>query len=114
MAVAFCEAAERFLVKLGSVLPANNLRASEETQAVLWRQLSVFLSDAAKVAPMEIRSEAVTTATVVAEYADALERVRFVATRVPGETAAKLQSPEFLNATARLAEFSRRSCGLVD
>ena len=108
----FCDAAGRFVSRLGSA-PGDGGAGRAQDPAKLWRELAVFLREAASSAPPEVVADAQASAAIVTDYYTALERAGFAAAGIPPETSAKLESPEFLKATTRLAEYSRSKCGFV-
>ena len=110
-ASAFCQAARAFVDRLGSVVNPG-VPADPTEAAGLYRELAAFLATAARVGPPRIQSDAATAAGIVADYYQALESAGFSEADVPRETAARLQSPPFVEATTSVAEYSRTTCGL--
>jgi len=110
-ASAFCDEARAFVDRLGSVVNPG-VPADPTEAAGLYRELAAFFATAAQVGPPQVRSDAAIAADIVADYSKALERAGFREADIPPETAARLQSPLFVAATANVAEYSRTTCGL--
>lgn len=104
----FCEAARGLVERLGGIVSVP----SDTQVGPLYRELETFFREATNVVPPDLRADAVLAQEAVAEYYLALEQVGFDTVRVPVETAARLGSTEFGLATARLAQYSQKRCGL--
>ena len=102
----FCAASQEFLAQLAGISRAAEPGHGPQVMA----ELDAFLARAAEGAPPAVRPDLATVAAAVSDFHRALASVQFDPTRLTPETTARLSSPEFSSAAARVADFSRRSC----
>ncbi len=107
----FCTAARGFVGQLAKIVQAGS---SSNQLGPLFQELETFLRQAAETAPAEVRPQAALAADTVGEFYQALARVNFDQTRLSPTDFAKIRSPEFEQATSRLAEYGRRTCGALN
>lgn len=106
----FCAAAKGFVGQLAKIVQAG---ANSDQLGPLFKELETFLRQAAETAPGDVRPQAALAADTVSEFYQALARVNFDQSRLAPADLAKIRSPEFEQATSRLAEYGRRTCGAL-
>lgn len=105
----FCNLAKTYSDKSGQLVPSISNPAQLRT---LFKDLQVAVKEAVDVAPAEIKADVTLLASFYNDFANALDKVNYDFTKLPPDTAAKLQDPKFQAAATRLDAYSKQVCGI--